>query len=115
MDSVGCMAHSVLNVTEEDCTPQFEAPNVFTPNGDGINDVFKLKTMEKLFDFEIRLFNRWGNQVYAYKGEPEEFSWDGTLYGNGQGAPDGVYFYVATFKDYKGKKKKQSGSVTILR
>ena len=115
MDSVGCMAHSVLNVTEEDCTPQFEAPNVFTPNGDGINDVFKLKTMEKLFDFEIRLFNRWGNQVYAYKGEPEEFSWDGTLYGNGQGAPDGVYFYVATFKNYKGKKKKQSGSVTILR
>ncbi|MDE6439813.1 MAG: gliding motility-associated C-terminal domain-containing protein, partial [Bacteroidales bacterium] len=55
------------------------------------------------------------NQVYAHKGEPEDFSWDGTLHGNGQGAPDGVYFYLATFKDYKGKKKKQSGSVTILR
>ncbi len=115
MDSAGCMAHYALTVTEEDCTPKFEAPNVFTPNGDGVNDVFKLKTMEKLFDFEIRLFNRWGNQVYAYKGEPEEFAWDGTLHGNGQGAPDGVYFYVATYKDYKGKKKKQSGSVTILR
>lgn len=115
MDSAGCMAHYALTVTEEDCTPKFEIPNVFTPNGDGINDVFQLKAMEKLFDFEIRLFNRWGNQVYAYKGDPEGFAWDGTLYGNGQGAPDGVYFYVATFKDYKGKKKKQSGSVTILR
>lgn len=114
MDSAGCMAHFALTVTEEDCTPQFEATNVFTPNGDGVNDVFKLKTMEKLFDFEIRFFNRWGNQVYAYKGEPEEFSWDGNYHG-GQAAPDGVYFYIATFKDYKGKKKKQSGSVTILR
>lgn len=115
MDSAGCMAHYALTVTEEDCTPKFEIPNVFTPNGDGVNDVIKLTAMEKLFDFEINFFNRWGNRVYAYKGEPEEFSWDGTLHGNGQGAPDGVYFYIATFKDYKGKKKKQSGSVTILR
>lgn len=115
MDTAGCMAYSELNITEEDCTPQFEAPNVFTPNGDGINDVFKLKTMEKLFEFEIRIFNRWGNQVLAFKGEPEDFQWDGKIKGNGQDATDGVYFYVATFKDYKGKKKKQSGSVTILR
>lgn len=115
MDSVGCMGHSAFTFTVEECDPQFETPNVFTPNGDGINDVFKLKTMVKLFEFEIRLFNRWGNQIYAYKGEPEGFSWDGTLHGNGQGAPDGVYFYVATYKDYQGKKKKQSGSVTILR
>lgn len=115
MDTAGCMAHSELNITEEDCTPKFEAPNVFTPNGDGINDVFKLKTMEKLFEFEIRIFNRWGNQVLAYNGEPEEFEWNGKIKGNGQDAADGVYFYVATYKDYKGKKKKQSGSVTILR
>ncbi|MDE7150526.1 MAG: gliding motility-associated C-terminal domain-containing protein [Bacteroidales bacterium] len=115
MDTAGCMAHSELKITEEDCTPKFEAPNVFTPNGDGINDVFKLKTMEKLFEFEIRIFNRWGNQVLAFNGEPEDFEWNGKIKGNGQDAADGVYFYVATYKDYKGKKKKQSGSVTILR
>ena len=114
-DSIGCMTRNEMTITAEECLPQFEIPNVFTPNGDGINDVLKLTAMVKLFDFEIRLFNRWGNQVYAYKGEPEEFSWDGTLHGNGQGAPDGVYFYVATYKDYLDKKKKQSGSVTILR
>lgn len=114
-DSAGCMSQNEINITEEDCTPQFEAPNVFTPNGDGANDLFKLKTMEQLFDFEIKIFNRWGNQVHAFKGEPEDFSWDGNLKSNGQPAADGVYFYIATYKDYKGKKKKQSGSVTILR
>lgn len=114
-DSAGCTSQTTVNINEEDCTPKFEAPNVFTPNGDGINDVFKLKTMEKLFEFEIRIFNRWGNQVLAYNGEPEDFEWNGKIKGNGQNAADGVYFYVATYKDYKGKKKKQSGSVTILR
>ena len=114
MDTAGCMANYKYSVNTEDCTPQIEAPNVFTPNGDGVNDEFTLKTMEKLFNFEISIFNRWGQQVKSYKGKPEDFSWDGR-FNSSLEAPDGVYFYFITYENYKGKKKKLSGAVTILR
>lgn len=113
-DAAGCMANYKYSVNTEDCTPQIEAPNVFTPNGDGVNDEFTLKTMEKLFNFEISIFNRWGQQVKSYKGEPKDFSWDGRFNSSSE-APDGVYFYFITYENYKGKKKKLSGAVTILR
>ena len=113
-DTAGCMARYEYNVKVEDCTPQVEAPNVFTPNGDGINDEFTLKTMEKLFNFEISIFNRWGQQVKSFKGEPKDFSWDGR-FNSSLEAPDGVYFYFISYENYKGKKKKLSGAVTILR
>ncbi len=113
-DTAGCMARHEYNVNVEDCTPQVEAPNVFTPNGDGINDVFTLKTMEKLFKFEISIFNRWGQQIKSFKGNPEDFSWDGRFKSSLE-APDGVYFYFISYENYKGQKKKLSGAVTILR
>ncbi len=74
----------------------FNIPNIFTPNGDGINDLFEFSGFYE--PFELRIFNRWGNEVYH--SEPPGAWWDG---GNN---PDGVYFFLLrstqSDKAYKG-------------
>lgn len=69
------------------------APNVLTPNGDGINDFFRIRTQEAapcIEDFSIHIFNRWGALVY--KGSRADLGWDGLI--NGQKAAEGVYYYT---------------------
>ncbi|MEG1498963.1 MAG: gliding motility-associated C-terminal domain-containing protein [Bacteroidales bacterium] len=112
-DTAGCQNTLDINIQEDDCVPKIEMPNVFTPNGDGINDYFKIKTAEKIYHFEIFIFNAWGNKVYTYKGETENFEWNGEL--RGRAVPDGAYFYIVTYKDFLGKAHQQTGSITILR
>lgn len=70
--------------------------NGFSPNGDGTNDAFVIKNSDKYPDNELKIFNRWGNEVFFeknYRGNFEGF-WDGNQ------LPDGVYFYH--FNDGKG-------------
>lgn len=66
----------------------FSIPNVFTPNGDGINDVFFI-TSSGLTDFNLFIVNRWGELVFETN-DPNQ-AWDGTI--NGNKCSDGVYFY----------------------
>ena len=76
-----------------------EAPNFFTPNGDGDNDYFLLQT-QSLKNIEVIIFNSWGRKVHVYKDgnirSSEETNllsiWDGTI--NGRKASPGVYFYI---------------------
>lgn len=65
-----------------------EMPNVFTPNGDGVNDTLTFVKINGVNDYTISILNRWGNEVY--RGE-NEFKWDGTT--NGKPVTEGVYFY----------------------
>ena len=79
----------------------------FTPNGDGINDLFVIKNIEILHpDFELIIVNRYGNTLYRYKhnGDPNKTPiwWDGSYNGNinlvgGDKAPTGTYFYSIYF------------------
>jgi len=95
----------------------FELPNVFTPNDDGFNDVFKAMPHSlghlNMF-FTIRIFNRWGNQVFEYNNM--NFEWDGNQ-PNGQPAPTGTYFWVVQLGVPGGEipASQLSGSVTLLR
>ncbi len=78
----------LVNLNEE-----LHIPNVFTPNGDGVNDSY-LITAKGIVEFNIVIVNRWGNVVF----ESNDIlnSWDGTS--NGQPCQDGVYFYVIKAK-----------------
>jgi len=83
-----------------------KVPNVFTPNGDGYNDLFAIKDLEYYMSNEIAIFNRYGKKVYSrnnYQGD-----WDG---GN---LMDGVYFYVLRAKGYFGTDTFK-GSISIMR
>ena len=63
----------------------------FSPNGDGINDVFLLK-LSGQNEVELFIFDRWGNEIYHDSGV-DEISWDGDVDVNKQ-APEGTYFYI---------------------
>ena len=94
----------------------FELPNVFTPNDDGINDIFKAMPHSLLHGhfgiFQIRIFNRWGNLVF--ESSDPFFEWDGNL-PNRQPAPTGTYFWVAELGDGVHILRQMSGNVTLLR
>jgi gliding motility-associated-like protein len=82
-------------------TALVEAPNVFTPNGDGLNDMFVVKT-QSLKSMTIHIYNRWGGLVHSWsysnirsRDYTYEYSvWDGKI--GGRMASPGVYFYVIT-------------------
>jgi gliding motility-associated-like protein len=65
-------------------------PNTFTPNGDGFNDVWQITGLETYPSASVRVFNRWGNELYTNFGTYEE--WEGTF--NGKELPVGTYYYV---------------------
>ena len=84
-------------------------PNIFTPNGDGINDKFTYKNQEQ-WAFETQVFNRWGELVFDNKMSE---NWDGTIKGNP--ASSGVYFYMIKATAIKnGKIRVYKGTVTVM-
>ncbi|MCL2682119.1 MAG: gliding motility-associated C-terminal domain-containing protein [Bacteroidales bacterium] len=95
---------------------EYELPNIFTPNGDGINDVFKAIRNEYSGMFTIKIFNRWNNVVF--ESNDPNFEWDGNNQRTGQPCPDGTYFYVAELilRGLESHHKRVlSGTVTLLR
>lgn len=85
-------------------------PNAFTPNGDGLNDVF---LPEGLFieGYELLIFNRWGQQLFTSSDILE--GWDGTFSGNP--SPPGVYTYRIDATDQSGFNFIEQGTFTLLR
>ena len=88
-----------------------EIPNVFTPNGDGTNDVFYIKSTG-VKDMELEIFNRWGQKLYTFAGS--KASWDG-MSGQGQVVPDGTYFFFVRATGFNGKVIEKQGTLTLLR
>ena len=115
LDSMNCRNRQEINVTVDACKPALEIPNVFTPNGDGVNDVLKFKQLEKCTDVLIEIVDRWGQPVLKKKVPTADgFEWNGRVNNTGARLPDGPYFYMVTYKNLYGKRKVQSGSITIL-
>ena len=94
-------------------------PNTFTPNSDGINDVWKIVyNLDCWVDVEFQIFNRWGNKIYHGYGEDyNSFPfWDGSVSGGDYYVSDGVYVYT-----FYGRKEdspgilEESGYITIFR
>ena len=121
-DSDGCELKDSVKI-EDKCDAILVAPTVFTPNGDGQNDVFEPtynwnelnatypKSRTQLISLEV--YNRWGELLYATKGP--EFSWDGTY--NGAKVPQETYAYIIRYQaiDYpeKGIQEKRGAIVVV--
>lgn len=86
-------------------------PSVFTPNGDGANDVFEL-TEDKLTSVEVIIVSRWGKEVASWN--KLGGSWDGKSK-DGEELPDGSYFYVIKAKGIDGKQYDYQGTIKLLR
>ncbi|MES2837303.1 MAG: gliding motility-associated C-terminal domain-containing protein [Bacteroidota bacterium] len=83
-----------------------QIPNVFSPNNDGPNDLFKLKT-SGVKSLSCKIYNRWGKQVAKF--EDANGFWDGGNYA------DGVYFYLINVTFIDNSTKEYNGNVTLLR
>jgi gliding motility-associated-like protein len=90
-----------------------EIPNVFTPNGDGINDEFRIKGATAQCDeAEVFIYNRWG-QLY-YTNNTPHFKWNGKS-NNGIDAPEGVYFVILKVKKHNQKVIEHRSTLTLMR
>ncbi len=96
----------------DECSSEISVPNVFTPNGDGINEYFA-PTCTNIDKITLYIYNRWGNQLY--NGSGISASWDGKY--KDKLCPDGVYYYLIDYEQ-KGSSKGMRqihGSVTLLK
>lgn len=87
----GCSVTDSVRITAKDCRYGVELPNVFTPNGDGSNQVFAPILMEGVSDLSFTIYNRWGQEVYQTS-QPA-LGWDGRN-PTGEPVPAGTYFWV---------------------
>ena len=117
IDADGIPDYLEPNASEED----IEVFNVVTPNGDGIHDVLTIRGLEDFPNNTIRIYNRWGVQVYAtnaYNTQGNVF--DGTSQGRAtvdvdNKLPVGTYFYILDYENEDGIQKSLSGYIYINR
>ncbi|MBA3900316.1 MAG: gliding motility-associated C-terminal domain-containing protein, partial [Bacteroidetes bacterium] len=91
-DAKGCTTTEKITLNEPS---EITIPNVFTPNGDGLNDFFQIKGITGITDNHLMVFNRWGNEVFSQ--ENYSNTWTG-INKNGNQLVDGTYFIIFKIK-----------------
>jgi gliding motility-associated-like protein len=111
----GCVDRSLVTIYV-DQTPKVYIPNIFTPNGEGSNDIFMItadpKTVDRVTKFEI--YDRWGEKMICYENfEPNDpkYGWDGVF--KGQLCNAGVFIYYAEILMKDGRLERFKGDITI--
>lgn len=91
---------------------KLDMPNAFSPNGDGINDIYKAKDgYQSLVEFHAYIFNRWGQKLYEW--DNPAGGWDGKF--NGKDVKQGVYYCLVKAKGADGRKFNIRTDVNLLR
>jgi gliding motility-associated-like protein len=103
----GCMSSDTMMVT---VVPDFIPNDGFTPNGDGINDIWNIGNIEQFPNIEVTIFNRWGELLFSSTGY--NVPWDGLYDGNP--VPVGTYYYVIDLHDER-YPDAFTGPLTIMR
>ena len=114
MDTHGCEFLIPLEIEVAGSSDYF-VPNVFTPNGDQLNDIFTVfgsPCIKRII--ELRVFDRWGETVFAaFDFSPEENGWDGRF--QGESLNPGVFTYYVKIESFEGATLTGKGSVTLLK
>lgn len=107
----GCVDTAIVSLNVDYHIDEY-IPNAFTPNNDGLNDIFRIVNAkyDKLIEFSI--FNRWGEMVYDNTTDITQ-GWNGTY--NGVPQDMGTYYYSITVSAPDGTNKSFKGSVTLVR
>jgi len=111
MASNGSCPSSLSAIVIADEPTMIVIPNIFSPNGDNINDLFFIINTG-MSSLNCTIFNRWGQLLYTITAPSQ--SWDGKT-PNGDNAPDGTYMYILQAQGLNGKTYKQNGTVTLVR
>ncbi|MFN8279755.1 MAG: gliding motility-associated C-terminal domain-containing protein [Saprospiraceae bacterium] len=114
MDQFGCPGSDSIFI-EEKCPLIINIPNVFSPNGDQVNDIFR-PSVEYVREFKLEIFSRWGERLFV--SNDVATGWNGQLQ-DGQNALPGVYIYHIFAEGYNEKgdliTEDFAGDVTLLR
>lgn len=115
VDTLGCIVRDTIQVERITLSESVtNVPNVFSPNGDGMNDSFKVDG-NYLERFKMEIFNRWGQLMF--ESTNPLLGWNGGLDNSGSKVPDGTYYYVISFQDRCSDEEltTRTGHVTLLR
>ena len=113
-DSNNCKASDsyVINDNDlSDCVSILWLPNIFSPNGDGVNDILYVRGGEGAIEYSFTIFNRWGEKVFQSTA-PEE-GWDGTF--NGEILNNGVFYYIISAVFINNTESDISGTITLIK
>ncbi|MFN8280812.1 MAG: gliding motility-associated C-terminal domain-containing protein [Saprospiraceae bacterium] len=114
IDEYGCPIVYQIVIT---AMQEFYVPNVFSPNGDGVNDWFNLFSDSSIGKIDrLQIFSRWGEIVFESNGgipNSQYGAWDGNF--RGQPVGPGVFVYLIQFSDKAGRKHQLRGDVTVVR
>ncbi len=111
-DVYGCKDTATLTVYVTDSVIPVIVPNIFSPNGDQINDIFSIKG-SRLSQFNCIVYDRWGLKLYEWS-DPTG-GWDGRNAKNGLAVSDGTYYFLVTYVDQKGKPVVKEGFLELVR
>lgn len=111
----------MLTATENGCTlndyvtisivEQLIFPTTFSPNEDGINDTWEISGVDLYPNCFVRIFDRWGQEIFQSTGYSKSKAWDGTA--KSGNLSEGVYFYIVELRD--ADKQEFKGSITLIR
>lgn len=92
----GCVSllKTQIKILPDPNAEKYQLANVFTPNGDNINDLFKTSQLKLTSPFNIQIYDRWGLKVF--ESEEPDWQWDGTV--NNAPASDGLYFWILKYQ-----------------
>jgi gliding motility-associated-like protein len=97
VDSFGNESPMTVISCVDNC-PEYELPNIFTPNGDGVNDLFTpLPGYRYVKDVDISIYDRWG--ILMFHTTDPDVKWDGSSAQSKKPCPDGTYFYTCTVNE----------------
>jgi gliding motility-associated-like protein len=114
-DTAGNTSSIVNNICIEYC-PFYELPNVFTPDGDGVNDLFVPFPYRDVVSVEIKIFNRWGLEVF--RTDDPDLLWNGKTANTGSELPSGTYYFICKVEErfIAGNKKRElKGPLQLIR
>jgi gliding motility-associated-like protein len=110
-DAGNCSNSDSIIITKGICPSFIYFPTGFSPNGDGVNDVFRPRYSADLKKYELRVYNRWGEEVFISSDVTD--GWDGVFKGLPQ--PLGTYVWYADYVFSDDKKHSEAGNVTLVR
>ena len=121
-DNYGTSIEVLWTISKEGCDDIIDSviitlepiftPTGFSPNGDGINDFFKIKGIEIGVSNELIIYNKWGTEVYRQKNYSNDSAWDGKNM-SGNSLPEETYFYIFTMTDIYNKNHTRKGFVVL--
>jgi len=110
IDAFGCVSEACVAVNVDHDCGGIRVPNAFTPNGDGLNDVFRVLPW-CIDEFRLLIYNRFGQKVF--ESVDPKHGWDGTF--NGKHAEVGTYAFYVESRDFMGRRNVKQGNVTLIR